>query len=87
MARRIAAAAVLAERVALSQSPCLARVKRLGEAGYIKSYVALLDTERTGLHVNIRLRLAEQGRDRAVRGSHQDHPRSHGTNATSQGTA
>jgi Lrp/AsnC family leucine-responsive transcriptional regulator len=66
VARRIAAAAVLAERVALSQSPCLARVKRLEEAGYIKSYFALLDTERTGLHVNIRLRLAKQGHDHAL---------------------
>ncbi len=43
----------LAERVSLSQSPCLARVKRLEDAGYIKSFVALLDAERMGLLVNV----------------------------------
>jgi Lrp/AsnC family transcriptional regulator, leucine-responsive regulatory protein len=55
----------LADRVALSQSPCLARVKRLEEAGYIKSYVALLDTERLGLHVNVfvNIRLDSQSKD------------------------
>ncbi|OZI40897.1 AsnC family transcriptional regulator [Bordetella genomosp. 1] len=39
----------LAERVALSPSPCLRRVRRLEEQGYIKRYVALVDAERVGL--------------------------------------
>ncbi|EGG29674.1 PutR, transcriptional activator of PutA and PutP [Aequoribacter fuscus] len=33
----------LAERVALSPTPCLERVRRLEREGYIKSYVALAD--------------------------------------------
>lgn len=39
----------LAERVALSPSPCLRRLKRLEEAGVIRGYVALLDPDRLGL--------------------------------------
>lgn len=49
----------LAERVALSPSPCLRRVRRLEEAGYITNYVALVDPEKVGLrllaYVSIRL--------------------------------
>jgi len=33
----------LAKKVALSPTPCLERVKRLENAGYIRGYVALLD--------------------------------------------
>lgn len=39
----------LAERVSLSPSPCLRRLKRLEESGVIRSYVALLDPDRIGL--------------------------------------
>lgn len=39
----------LAERVALSAAPCLRRVRRLEEAGVIRSYVALLDDQKLGL--------------------------------------
>ncbi|KDD58430.1 winged helix-turn-helix DNA-binding protein [Bordetella bronchiseptica OSU553] len=39
----------LAERVSLSPSPCLRRVRRLEEQGYIKRYVALVDAEKVGL--------------------------------------
>jgi Lrp/AsnC family transcriptional regulator, leucine-responsive regulatory protein len=39
----------LAERVALSPSPCLRRTRRLEELGVIRQYVALLDPERVGL--------------------------------------
>jgi len=39
----------LAQRVALSPSPCLRRVKRLEEQGYIRRYVALADPEKLGL--------------------------------------
>lgn len=49
----------VAERVSLSPSPCLRRIKRLEEAGVIRQYVALLAPEKIGLgllaYVNVRL--------------------------------
>jgi Lrp/AsnC family leucine-responsive transcriptional regulator len=49
----------VAEQVNLSPSPCLRRIKRLEEAGVIRQYVALLDSEKIGLgllaYVNVRL--------------------------------
>lgn len=39
----------VAERVALSPSPCLRRIRRLEEAGVIRQYVALLDAQKLGL--------------------------------------
>ena len=56
---------VLAERVGLSPSPTLRRVKALEGMGYVRSYVALLDPDRLGLGVRvlIELRLTVQGRD------------------------
>ena len=49
----------LAERVALSPSPCLRRVRRLEEMGIIKQYVALVDPAKIGLtltaYVNVKL--------------------------------
>ena len=49
----------VAERVSLSPSPCLRRIKRLEEAGVIRQYVALLDPAQLGLgliaYVNVRL--------------------------------
>ena len=49
----------LAERVSLSPSPCLRRVRRLEEAGVIRQYVALVDPHRIGLgllaYVNVKL--------------------------------
>lgn len=39
----------LADKVGLSPSPCLRRVKALEEAGYIRKKVALLDQQRVGL--------------------------------------
>jgi DNA-binding Lrp family transcriptional regulator len=52
----------LAARVHLSPSPCLARVRRLEEAGLISRYVALLDPLRLGLSVSvfIQIRLEKQ---------------------------
>jgi len=38
----------LAEHVSLSPSPCLERVKRLEEAGYIQGYSAILDSDLLG---------------------------------------
>jgi Lrp/AsnC family leucine-responsive transcriptional regulator len=49
----------IAERVNLSPSPCLRRIRRLEEQGVIRGYVALLDPEALGLgllaYVNVRL--------------------------------
>ena len=49
----------VADRVSLSPSPCLRRIKRLEEAGVIRQYVALLDPAQIGLgllaYVNVRL--------------------------------
>jgi Lrp/AsnC family leucine-responsive transcriptional regulator len=49
----------VAERVSLSPSPCLRRIKALEEAGVIRQYVALLDPDKLGLgllaYVNVRL--------------------------------
>lgn len=43
----------LAEKVALSPSPCLRRVKQLEEEGYISKYVALLNPEKLELHLTV----------------------------------
>lgn len=60
----------VAERVSLSPSPCLRRIKRLEEAGVIRQYVALLAPEKIGLgllaYVNVRL---EKHSDAAPAGS------------------
>jgi Lrp/AsnC family transcriptional regulator, leucine-responsive regulatory protein len=49
----------VAERVNLSPSPCLRRIKQLEESGVIRQYVALLAPEKIGLgllaYVNVRL--------------------------------
>jgi Lrp/AsnC family leucine-responsive transcriptional regulator len=49
----------VADKVSLSPSPCLRRIKRLEEAGVIRQYVALLDPAQIGLgllaYVNVRL--------------------------------
>jgi DNA-binding Lrp family transcriptional regulator len=56
---------VLAQKVGLSASPTLRRVKALEEAGYVRSYVALLNPDRLGLGVRvlIEIRLTVQDRD------------------------
>jgi Lrp/AsnC family transcriptional regulator, leucine-responsive regulatory protein len=49
----------IADRVNLSPSPCLRRIRRLEEAGVIRGYAALLDPDKLGLgllaYVNVRL--------------------------------
>ena len=47
----------LAERVGLSPSPCLRRVRILREAGIIKRSVVLLDPEAVDLHINVFVRV------------------------------
>lgn len=43
----------LAERVGLSPSPCLRRVRLMEEAGIIERYVALLDRKAVGLGLTV----------------------------------
>ncbi|MFC5472387.1 Lrp/AsnC family transcriptional regulator [Paraherbaspirillum soli] len=49
----------VAERINLSPSPCLRRIKQLEQAGVIRQYVALLAPDKIGLgllaYVNVRL--------------------------------
>ena len=55
---------VLSERVALTPAPTLRRVRALESAGVISRYAALLDPERVGLGVRVKVdvRLASQTR-------------------------
>jgi Lrp/AsnC family leucine-responsive transcriptional regulator len=43
----------LSERVGLSPSPCLRRLRRLEDEGYIAGYTAIIDERRLGLPVAI----------------------------------
>jgi Lrp/AsnC family leucine-responsive transcriptional regulator len=43
----------LAERVALSPSPCLRRIRRLERTGIIACYVAVVDQAKVGLPVSV----------------------------------
>lgn len=43
----------LADKVGLSPSPCLRRVKQLEEENYISQYVALLNPEKLGLQLTV----------------------------------
>ena len=54
----------LAERVALSPSACLRRVRALEEAGVIRGYVALLDPAKIGLGLLafVTVKLEKRGR-------------------------
>src|SRR3546814_15292305 len=47
----------LADRVGLSPSPCLRRVKRLEQEGYIRGYRAILDRGRLGLGLTVYLEI------------------------------
>jgi Lrp/AsnC family leucine-responsive transcriptional regulator len=55
----------LAERVGLSPSPCLRRVRALEEAGILKRYVGIVDAKAVGLpisaFINVSLRSQEVG--------------------------
>lgn len=54
----------LAERVSLSPSPCLRRVRALERAGVIRQYVALLDPGKVGLGMlsYVSVKLEKRGR-------------------------
>lgn len=55
--------AELAERVGLSPSPCLRRVRQLEQSGVLKRYVALIDPERVGLDITAFVRVALERQD------------------------
>lgn len=56
---------LLAARIALSPAPTLRRVRTLESAGIIQRYAALLDPERVGLAVRVKVdvRLSSQARN------------------------
>lgn len=58
--------AELANRVNLSPSPCLARVKRLEESGLVKNYVALLDANQLGLNLNVFIFISLKAQSRSA---------------------
>lgn len=43
----------IADRVGLSASPCLRRIRQMEEAGIISAYSALVDQEKVGLPVSV----------------------------------
>jgi len=53
----------LAERVGLSPSPCLRRVRALEAAGTIKGYIAILDPTQLGLGTSVFVRVWLRGQD------------------------
>jgi Lrp/AsnC family leucine-responsive transcriptional regulator len=56
----------LAEKVGLSPSPCLRRVRHLEEQGVIERYVALLDPAKAGLPLVIFVRVTLERQDKAT---------------------
>jgi len=56
----------LSERVGLSPSPCLRRVKALEESGVIKGYCAMVDAKRYGLGVTVFVRVSLAQHSRAT---------------------
>lgn len=58
----------LAERVGLSPSPCLRRVKQLEDSGIIRGYQALLDRNAVGLNLTIfaEISVARHSRENAA---------------------
>jgi Lrp/AsnC family leucine-responsive transcriptional regulator len=56
--------AALAERVHLSPSPCLRRLKRLEESGTIRGYRAVLDRRKIGLGLTAFVELKVNGQSR-----------------------
>ncbi len=54
----------LAERVNLSASPCLRRVKLLEERGIIRRYATLLDPRQVGLPISVFVSVSLRSQDR-----------------------
>ena len=55
----------LADRIALSASPCLRRVKRLEEQGVVRGYRAVLDREAVGLAATVFVEIKVRRHSRA----------------------
>ena len=57
----------VAERVALSPSPCLRRIKRLEAAGVVRGYRAIIDREAVGLGLTVlvEIKVGQHSRDNA----------------------
>ncbi|WP_337268774.1 Lrp/AsnC family transcriptional regulator [Oryzifoliimicrobium ureilyticus] len=53
----------LANKIGLSPSPCLRRVKRLEDAGMIKRYVALVDAVKVGFGLTVFARISLVAQD------------------------
>ncbi len=58
--------AALAERVSLSPSPCLRRLKRLEEEGTIRGYRAILDRRKVGLGLTVFVEIKVSGQSRRL---------------------
>lgn len=56
--------AELAERVHLSPSPCLRRVRQLEERGIIRRYATLLDPRQVGLPISVFVSVSLRSQDR-----------------------
>ena len=57
----------LAERVGLSPSPCLRRVRALEKAGILTGYAAIVDQEKYGLPIDVFVSISlESQRDEAL---------------------
>ena len=58
----------LAQRVGLSPSPCLRRVRRLEDEGYIKSYRAMLSRDQIGLGLTVfvNVKIEAHANDKAI---------------------
>jgi len=62
----------LADRVGLSPSPCLRRVKRLEQDGYIEAYRAILQRNRVGLSLTVFVGVKIESHANARAGSFED---------------
>ena len=62
----------LAERVGLSPSPCLRRLRKLEADGVLRGYTALIDQQRYGLPINVFVSIRlERQTDAAIRAFEQ----------------
>ncbi|HKL51517.1 MAG TPA: Lrp/AsnC family transcriptional regulator [Wenzhouxiangellaceae bacterium] len=58
----------LAQRVNLSPSPCLRRVRQLEQSGVIRGYTAIVDQQALGLPITVFIRIALERHDTATVG-------------------
>ena len=56
----------LAQRVNLSPSPCLRRVRQLEDSGVIRGYTAIVDQQAFGLPITVFIRIALERHDTAT---------------------